>query len=97
MEGFDRRRPVRGKELFFLSPESKLMATAVKTEPRGRFEVAAPQPLFDTPVPSITPGFNQYPYAVAADGKRFLLLTSGSEKADAPLTVVVNWLAGVKK
>jgi hypothetical protein len=36
-------------------------------------------------------------YAVAADGKRFLVNTGGRETAEAPVTVVTNWAAAVKK
>ncbi len=81
-----------GKELFYLSPERKLMAAPVKAS-QPSFEAAAPQELFDTRIPSFNPGFNQFPYAVSADGKRFLVHTSLGDAAETPLTVVVNWLA----
>ncbi len=84
-----------GKELFYLSPERRLMSVAVKTE--GVLEATAPQPLFDTRVPFIAAGFNNFAYAVAADGKRFLVASTGVEAAETPLTVEVNWLAGVKR
>ncbi len=75
------------------------MASSVKavSGPRRSFEAAAPQPLFEARVPTVPPGFNWFPYDVAADGKRFLMIRSGAETSDAPLTVVVNWLAGVKR
>ena len=60
------------------------------------FVAAAPQALFEARVPSTPPGLAFFTYAVAADGKRFLVNTSGGD-AEAPLTVVVNWLAAVKK
>ena len=100
-----------GKELFYLSPEHsptgsaaagrtrKLMAAAVKAVPGAQpvFEPAVPQALFDVSVPAIMPGRNTYVYAVAADGKRFLVNTRVGDAAETPLTVVVNWLAAVKK
>ena len=52
--------------------------------------------LFATRVPASPPGFNFFTYAVAADGKRFLINTS-TETADTPLSVVVNWLAAARK
>ena len=61
------------------------------------FEPGTPQLLFDARVPAIPAGFNWFPYAVAADGMRFLLMTSGSETAGTPLTVETNWLAGLKR
>jgi len=85
-----------GMELFYLGPGQKLTAVAVKAAvsvARPVFEVAAPQPLFDTRIPSLPPGFVRYHYTVAADGKRFLVNTAGSEIAEAPLTLVLNWRA----
>ena len=88
-----------GKELFYLSPDHKLMAVAVKAAPgtHSAFETAAPEALFDTRAASFPTGLNYFVYAVASDGKRFLVSNSTGETAEAPLTVVVNWLAAVKK
>jgi len=61
------------------------------------FKAAGPQALFEARVPSVTSRFNGFPYAVAADGKRFLVNTSVDDTSETPLTVVVNWLAAVKK
>jgi hypothetical protein len=36
------------------------------------------------------------PYAVTANGKRFLINTVVEMEPNAPLTVVANWAAGVK-
>jgi hypothetical protein len=40
-----------------------------------------------------------YFYDVSADGQRFLVNTAaeGTERAPAPITLVVNWTAGLKK
>ena len=56
-------------------------------------EVAAPQSLFQTGIPSTL----NFPYAVAADGKRFLMNIDVGDTVETPLTVVVNWLAAVNK
>ena len=37
------------------------------------------------------------PYSVSADGKRFLLNTLVDESGGAPLTIVLNWTADLKK
>ena len=37
------------------------------------------------------------PYAVSADGQRFLLNMLVDESGGAPLTVVLNWTATLKK
>jgi len=36
-------------------------------------------------------------YDVTADGKRFLVTTTAAGASAPPLTVVVNWTAGLKK
>ena len=41
--------------------------------------------------------FNRFDYAVATDGNRFLVNTTVGDVTETPLTVVVNWLAAVKK
>ena len=81
-----------GAEIYYLDPNGKLMAARVKTSPS--FEPAAAVELFDTHAR----GF--FPYAVAADG-RFLIntLPDAGEEApgSSPVTVVLNWQAGLKK
>ena len=88
-----------GNELYYLSPERKIIAVEVKAGSGAQpvFKAAAPQALFEARVPSVSPGFNQFTYAVAADGKRFLVNTVVGDTTEMPLTVVVNWLAAVKK
>jgi hypothetical protein len=88
-----------GKELFFVGADGKMMAVLVKavagTKPS--FEVGSPQPLFDAYLAQV-PNNQLFEYDVTADGKRFLLNTTGIGSASAPpLTVVVNWDAGLKK
>jgi hypothetical protein len=87
-----------GKELFYLAPDGNLMAVEIRLSPR--FEAEVPKALFMTHVyagPSA--GLNVFRYAVAADGKRFLINTQmqTSESNASPITVVLNWTAGLKK
>lgn len=77
-----------GKELFYLTANGRLMAVEVKTN-ASAFEFSVPKPLFET---HTTTG-----YAVTADGQRFLLDTPVEESASAPITVVLNWAAEVKR
>jgi len=56
------------------------------------FEAGPPQPLFDMPLNSNL----RWPYQPAADGQRFLVL-SNSRSAIPPVTVVLNWQAGIKR
>ena len=64
---------------------------------RPTFEAGAPEALFEIRVPSFLLAWPFSLYDVTADGKRFLFTTSGGDTAEAPLTVVLNWQAGVKK
>jgi hypothetical protein len=57
------------------------------------FEVGAVKPLFETRVVP-TGG---YQYDVSADGQRFLIDTVPEQAAPTPITVVLNWTAGLKK
>jgi eukaryotic-like serine/threonine-protein kinase len=89
-----------GKELFFKAADGKIMAVPVKSvagvEPS--FEAGAPVALFDAHM-AINANDNLFEYDVAADGKCFLIDTTGGPGAAAspPLTVVTNWNAGTKK
>ena len=82
-----------GREVFFQSPDNKLMAIEVKASAAG-FEAGAPKALFEMPPLFVN---TTYRYDVSADGQRFLILTSVEESAQTPLTVVTNWTAGLKK
>jgi hypothetical protein len=54
-------------------------------------------PLFDAHM--VHAGADAFEYDVTADGKRFLIATTGGPGAAAapPLIVVTNWTAGLKK
>jgi eukaryotic-like serine/threonine-protein kinase len=79
-----------GKELFYLDLQGKLMAVDVTTGPS--FEAGAPRPLFQTPI-LVNPVIDQY--AVTGDGRRFILGTPLGE--EEPITVMLNWTAGLKR
>lgn len=80
-----------GKELFYLSLDGKLMAVDVKAG--ATIETGVPKALFQTPL-AVRPVDDQY--CVTADGRRFLI---GEPVGDAakPITVVLNWTAGLKR
>ena len=76
-----------GRELFFLTPEGTLMAVSVK--PGSTFEFGTPQTLFATgfrPLP-LNVWFDQY--AVAGDGRRFLLDHPAPQTTPRPITAVI--------
>jgi Tol biopolymer transport system component len=81
-----------GTEIFYVALDNKLMVAAVNGK-GSSFEVGTVKPLFDMHV------FNglRYPYDLTPDGQRFLLSTVPGQASSAPITVVVNWLAGLKK
>jgi Tol biopolymer transport system component len=81
-----------GKELFFVADDKKLMAVEVKPG-SGAFEMGVPKLLFETTF--LNSGRNRY--VVTRDGQRFLVITRLEDTAAAPINVVVNWLAEVKK
>ena len=88
-----------GKEIFYVAADGKLVAVEVKTTPR--FEAGAPQPLLDLrAMPVANPG-SVFRYDVAADGKRFLVITppAGMENSGSPtpITVLLNWTSAVRK
>jgi eukaryotic-like serine/threonine-protein kinase len=80
-----------GEELYFIGADGKLMAVDVKSGPGGSFEAGTPKALFD---PHIGGG-QSTGFDVAKDG-RFLIPTV-VEQSGAPITVVVNWTAGLNK
>jgi Tol biopolymer transport system component len=80
-----------GKELFYLTLEGQLMAAELKA---GKIlQTGVPQVLFQTPA-IVSPINSQY--CVMADGKRFIFREPVGE-ANAPITVVLNWKAGLKR
>ena len=58
-----------GRELFYLTLESKLMSVDVK--PGSTIETGIPKPLFQT---SVTADPQHDLYSVTGDGKRFLMI-----------------------
>ena len=85
-----------GKELFFLDSNDRLMAAAVDV--RGdALQLGEITPLFAV---RGSPIGSQYTYDVSPDGQRFLVTTEQDPRSDAPsppITIVVNWLEGLRK
>ena len=77
-----------GKELYYLSPDRKLMTVEVKAT-ATTFETARPRELFQTRVASAV--FFIPSYDVTADGQRFLINTALEAEGPPPITVVMNW------
>lgn len=81
-----------GREIYYLSEDLKLMAVSVGAGPS--FDV--PKPLFQTRVPAGVSLYRTH-YVPSRDGQRFLVNTQSGEPAPIPITVLLNWTAGLKK
>jgi eukaryotic-like serine/threonine-protein kinase len=89
--GYSPRWRHDGSEIFYLTPDNRLMAASVNGKGAG-FEVGAVKPLFATRIVT-----GNYQYDVSSDGQRFLIDTSPEQATSAPITIVLNWAAGLKK
>jgi Tol biopolymer transport system component len=81
-----------GKELFYLSPDRKLVSVEIGASPV--LKAGPPRPLFQTriQIASFLLG-----YAVATNGQRFLVNTPAEEAESGPITVIANWNPDAKR
>jgi len=80
-----------GREIFYVSPDNKLMVVSLKLG-ADTVEPSAPRELF--PLPAVEVGWS--PYDATPDGQRLLVRASPERGASQPLTVIVNWPALLK-
>jgi Tol biopolymer transport system component len=80
-----------GKEIYYLAPDNKLMAAEVNGQ-GAMLEVGAVRALFEIRI-----GGPGYVYDATADGQRFLVNTAVEQKESAPITLVINWTADLKR
>jgi len=91
-----------GHELYYVAPDTRLMAVPVRLAPDPQtLEAGAPVPLFPTRFATgsniVAAGFlARAQYAVAPNGQ-FLVNIAADEAVASPITVVLNWTAGLKK
>jgi Tol biopolymer transport system component len=78
-----------GRELFYVAADHKLMTAPVIAG--ARFQTGAPKALFETRMTAARL------FDVSPDGRRFLLVNPVEEGAAPPMTVVVNWDAGIRR
>jgi len=86
-----------GTELFYVAADQMLMAVPLKLgrPPAEPFQAGSPKPLFAV---QLVQGTNVgRDYAVSNDGQRFLVPSAEGSGEAPPLTVVLNWQAGLKK
>jgi hypothetical protein len=82
-----------GREIFYIAPDRRLMAVPFKGN--KTFAVGTPDALFE--MPGNDANDVRIPYAVTADGQRFLVIRRVENASERPLTVVLNWAAGLKR
>jgi hypothetical protein len=80
-----------GREIFYLSPDQKLMSVDVKLG-ADSIEPSTPRELFPLPVTCDS----SRPYEAATDGRRFLVCLAPGQSAQ-PLTILMNWPALLDK
>jgi Tol biopolymer transport system component/predicted Ser/Thr protein kinase len=91
------RQPVwsaDGRELFYVSPELRVIAAAVTSGSSG-FAVGASRLVAQTRIASLERTNHGNSFAVTPDGKRFLVI----ENTDVatPITMVLNWTSALGK
>jgi Tol biopolymer transport system component len=77
-----------GRELFYVSPDRKLMSVEIGAKPA--FEAAAPRALFQTKILPLVEARNHYD--VTRDGQRFVVNSRRPEDASLPITILSGWM-----
>jgi len=78
-----------GKELFYLSPEAKIMAVPVKGA--REFDAGVPVALFQSSPKELLATSEQYVYDVDPNGQKILVNTQEKNVYARPMTVVLHW------
>jgi Tol biopolymer transport system component len=92
--GAQARWSKNGKEILYVSLDSKMMAAPVKLSPDGRSLETGTPPAALFPVRIAggpLPGPYKQQYAVSSDGQRFLINLAVDEGATSPITLIYNW------
>ena len=82
-----------GRELFYLSLATEMMAADVSAVP-GEFRVGTVRMLFGLSGLGGVPGNL---YDVTADGQKFIAVQDLEHTSTVPLTIVINWPAEIQK
>ena len=89
--GYEPRWRADGREMYYLSLDQKLMVVRVGPGP----SIGAPTELFRVRVAGGVSEQRTH-YVPSGDGRRFLINTPTGDEAMVPITVVLNWTAGLK-
>ena len=85
----------RGNEIFYIAPDSKVMAVPVTTG--ATFQRGTPVALFTPPIFGGGNVVSNNRWDVTADGKQFLINAVVTETASTPITAVLNWTELLKR
>ena len=77
-----------GKELFYLSADSSIVAVPIKTG--ADFDAGTPVVLFQANPREMVATSEQFSYDVSSDGQKFLINTQ-IKTAMTPMSVILNW------
>ena len=84
-----------GRQLFYLSPDAKMMAATVN--PKGdQFVADAPRALFSTRVKLVS-GVTRAQYDVASDGRFLINVHSSDGRKQSAITLVENWTSKLNR
>jgi Tol biopolymer transport system component len=82
-----------GKELFYVSPDRKIVSVEIRSG--STIEAGVPQPLFQTRIRPQIESRNHY--EVTSDGQRFIVNSHRPEEATLPVTVMAPWTPAALK
>jgi len=91
--GIQPRWNKNGKEIFYVSANSQMMAAPVNPSPDGQsLETGTPAILFPVRiVDGLGVSNNKQQYDVSSDGQRFLVNLDTYEDKTSPITLILNW------
>jgi serine/threonine protein kinase/Tol biopolymer transport system component len=89
--GYEPRWKADGSEIYFLSADRKFMAVKVE----ANFSFSSPKVLFQTRVAEDVHAYHMH-YLPSRDG-RFLMNIQAGDPVSTPITIVLNWVQGLKK
>ncbi len=91
--GYTPRWRQDGKEIFYMTPDGKIMSAAVSIK-GDALEVGEVKQLFGTVAVLANTAWR---YDVSNDGQRFLIVPPPPQTSGEGVTIVQNWTAGLKK
>jgi eukaryotic-like serine/threonine-protein kinase len=92
--GYQPRWRRDGKELLYFTADGKLMSVDVTLSPI--FKAGAPKLLFQAPIFGGGASSDRILWDLTPDGQKFLINTTSNDLS-APIVVVINWQAALKK